>query len=91
MALLSEILVAKLEPVIITYGTVNSACEKSRRRQWQRAVALLCCIPNSACEARRLRQWLPAMALLIKMTVAKLEPNIITYGSLNRACEKSRR
>eukprot|EP00959_Pyramimonas_sp_CCMP1952_P240887 5034371-Pyramimonas_sp.AAC.1 len=33
-AVLSEILVGKLDPSIITYGAVDSAREKSRRLQW---------------------------------------------------------
>ena len=61
----------KMEPNIITYGTGNSACEKSRRWQWQPAVALLRGIlivkltpviitygvVNSACEMSRRWQW----------------------------------
>eukprot|EP00959_Pyramimonas_sp_CCMP1952_P443167 9278408-Pyramimonas_sp.AAC.1 len=31
----------KQEPNIITYDALSSACEKSRRWQWQQAVALL--------------------------------------------------
>eukprot|EP00959_Pyramimonas_sp_CCMP1952_P340867 7139926-Pyramimonas_sp.AAC.1 len=37
VALLSEMLIVKLEPAMITCGAVDSACEKSRRWQWQQA------------------------------------------------------
>ena len=75
VALLREILIVKLTPVIITYGVVNSAAGcgaavTAWRRRWQ---------------------WQQVVALLSTMVVVKLEPVIITYGTVSSACEKSRR
>eukprot|EP00959_Pyramimonas_sp_CCMP1952_P202566 4236055-Pyramimonas_sp.AAC.1 len=41
VAPLSEMVVVKLTPGIITCDILNNSCEKGGRWQWQRAVALL--------------------------------------------------
>ena len=87
MALLSEIWEVKLEPDVISYSAVISACEKGE--QWQRALSLLSemrgvkLAPNvisysagiSACEKGE--QWQRALALLSEMWEVKLKPDVI--------------
>ena len=83
---------------------MNSACEKSMRRQWQQVVWLLSemvavkmdniityGILNRSCETSGRWQWHQLVAPLSEMVVVKIQPNIITYGTANSAREKSRR
>ncbi|KAK3262832.1 hypothetical protein CYMTET_28338, partial [Cymbomonas tetramitiformis] len=89
---------AGVEPNVITYNSLISACEKGG--QWEKALEVFAGMkkagvePNvityssliSACEKGG--QWEKALEVFAGMKKAGVEPDVITYNSLISACEK---
>ena len=98
LGLFSAMFEAQINPDVVSYSAVISACQK--RGEWQQAISLFRAMPQaritpdvisynaviSTCEKGG--AWQQALALFLAMPKAQINPDVISYNAVISACEK---